>query len=144
MAIVYLGIGSNLGNRKANIAAAKMLLENNNIEILQCSRIIETDPVGGPPDQPNFLNGVIKIKTNLEPKDLLNNLKAIERKVGRKATVRYGPRAIDLDILLYDQLQYQTPQLTIPHPRMLKREFVMNPLKEIAPHLAKELIHAHH
>ncbi len=144
MAIVYLGIGSNLGDRKANIATAKMLLEKNNITIIQCSRIIETNPVGGPPSQPNFLNGVLKVETDLKPKDLLDRLKAIEQTLGRKVTVRNGPRTIDLDILLYDQLQYQTPQLTIPHPRMLKRDFVMNPLKEISPHLAKELIHAHH
>lgn len=135
MSIVYLAIGSNLGDRHENIETAKMLLLENNINILHCSSIIETIPAGGPPDQPNFLNGVIKIETNLNPDDLLDLLKTIESKLGRKKTVRNGPRTIDLDILLYDQLKYQTEQLTIPHPRMLKRDFVMNPLKEIDPQL---------
>lgn len=135
MSIVYLAIGSNLGDRHENIETAKMLLLENNINILHYSSIIETIPAGGPPDQPNFLNGVIKIETNLNPDDLLDLLKTIESKLGRKKTVRNGPRTIDLDILLYDQLKYQTEQLTIPHPRMLKRDFVMNPLKEIDPQL---------
>jgi len=144
MAIVYLGIGSNLGNRKENIETAKTHLAENNISILQCSSMIETKPLGGPPNQRNFINGVIKIETNLGPKDLLGLLKTIEQKLGREETVRNGPRPIDLDILIYDRLQYQTPQLTIPHPRMLERDFVMNPLREIDPQLTEELIHAHH
>jgi len=144
MAIAFLGIGSNLGNRQENIDTAKVLLKENNITIIQCSSIIETKPVGGPANQCNFLNGVIKIETTLPPQDLLDLLKAIELKLGRENSVRNDPRPIDLDILLYDQLQPQTPQLTIPHPRMLEREFVMNPLREIAPHLAEELNHAHH
>ena len=144
MAIVYLAIGSNLGNRKENIKTAKKLLAESNIVLLQSSRIIETAPVGGPPKQQDFLNGVLKIETALAPQKLLNLLKAIEHKLKREKTVRNGPRPIDLDILLYDRLQYQTPQLIIPHPRMLERDFVMNPLREINPQLVEELMHAHH
>ena len=144
MAIVYLGIGSNLGNRRENIKIAKALLAENNITLIQCSSVIETTPVGGPPNQNNFLNGVLKIETNLPPQELLDILKVIETKLGRETAIRNGPRPIDLDILLYDQLKYQTSQLTIPHPRMFERDFVMKPLREIDPQLTEELTHAHH
>ena len=144
MAIVYLAIGSNLGDRKENIETALSLLTENNISILQRSNIAETIPVGGPPDQGKFLNGVCKVETILRPQELLDLLKVIEFKLGRKKTARNSPRPIDLDILLYDQIKYQTSQLTIPHPRMLERDFVMDPLREIAPQLTEELSHAHH
>lgn len=144
MAIVYLGIGSNLGNRHENIENAKILLAKNNITLLQCSSIIETTPEGGPRNQENFLNGVLKIETILPPQELLDILKVIEARLGRVDAIRNGPRPIDLDILLYDQLQYQTSQLTIPHPRMIERDFVMKPLREIDPQLTEELTHAHH
>jgi 2-amino-4-hydroxy-6-hydroxymethyldihydropteridine diphosphokinase len=144
MAIVYLAIGSNLGDRAENIKLAKTHLATNNINILQCSSIIETAPQGGPPNQCHFLNGVLKVETGLLPRELLALLKTIESKLGRIETVRNGPRPIDLDILLYDQLKLQTPQLTIPHPRMLERDFVMNPLNEIDPQLTRELTHARH
>ena len=89
------------------------------------------------------MNGVLKAETELAPEELLVNLKEIERKVGRTKTVRNGPRVIDLDILLYNHREVQTPQLTIPHPRMLERDFVMQPLKEVAPEMVKELCHAY-
>jgi 2-amino-4-hydroxy-6-hydroxymethyldihydropteridine diphosphokinase len=143
MATVYLGIGSNLGNRKKNIEDAVTSLRKNHISILKRSTIIETDPVGGPPDQGKFLNGVLKAQTELSPNELLNLLKHIEQELGRTKTVLNGPRIIDIDILLYDDLILQTPQLTLPHPRMFARDFVMNPLKEIEPHLHEELCHAH-
>ena len=117
----------------------KIILPYFNVQAL-----LKQAPVDCPPNQENFLNGVLKIETTLPPESLLNLLKTIERKLGRKKTVKNGPRPIDLDILLYDQLKYQTAQLTIPHPRMLERDFVMNPLKEINPELVRELIHAHH
>ena len=142
MAIVYLGIGSNLGNRKKNIETAITLLKENDITILKCSTAIETDPVGGPPTQEKFLNGVLKIETLLSPHKLLDQLKIIEQQLGRVKTIPDGPRSIDLDILLYDQLDIHTPQLTIPHPRMFKRDFVMRPLKEIEPQLVEGLSHA--
>ena len=142
MAIVYLGIGSNLGNREENIQKALTLLQKNNIQILKTSSIIETDPVGGPP-QGKFLNGVIKISTMLTPTDLLKLLKYIERSLGRYATGLNQPRPIDMDILLYNKIDLQTPELMIPHPRMLERDFVLTPLQEIEPGLVEELLHAH-
>jgi 2-amino-4-hydroxy-6-hydroxymethyldihydropteridine diphosphokinase len=143
MAIAYLGIGSNLGNREENIDTAIKLLEENQIAILKRSTTIETDPVGGPPGQGKFLNAVLKVRTEFPPQPFLHLLKQIEQTLGRTVTVPNGPRPIDLDILIYDNLQWHTPDLTIPHPRMLERHFVMRPLKEIAPDLVKELVHAH-
>lgn len=141
MAIVYLGLGANLGNRRKNIKEAVRLLEKNGINILKHSRIIETEPLNCP--APNrFLNAVVKASTNLSPQNLLKKLKLIEKQSGRKKTITNAPRPIDLDILLYDGLYLQNPSLTIPHPRMFQRGFIMNPLKEIAPDLVEELINA--
>ena len=142
MAIVYLGIGSNLGDRRKNIANAIFSLRKNHVRILKRSTLIETDPVGGPCTQGKFLNGVLKVQTQLPPEELLALLKRIEQDLGRAKTVPNGPRVIDLDILLYDDIKLQTPQLTIPHPRMLNRSFVMNPLKEIEPGLTEGLSYA--
>jgi len=144
MAIVYLGIGSNLGNREENIKQALDLLNAAGVEIIRCSTLIETRPVGGPANQGFFLNGAVKTATLLSPEQLLTKLKSIEHKMGRTATVRNGPRIIDIDILLYDQLTLNTPVLTIPHPRMFGREFVMRPLREIEPALNGNTPHAHH
>lgn len=140
---IYLGLGSNLGNREKNIKHAIAGLQKKLIDITKISTIIETDPVGGPP-QNKFLNAVVHAVTALSPQDLLKTLKSIETDMGRKETVRNGPRIIDIDILLYDRLAVRTPQLIIPHPRMFERDFVMNPLKEIAPQLVEELSHANH
>ncbi len=127
----YIGIGSNLGNRLENInKAIELLRKNHGIKIKKVSSIIETKPVGGP-TQENFLNGVIKIKTDLEPMSLLLILQNIEKKLGRVRMIKNGPRSIDLDILLYDNQKINAPGLKIPHPRMLEREFVMKPLLEI-------------
>ena len=143
MAIVYLGLGSNLGDRKENIATALDLLKANGIKVLQCSALIETNPVGGPPHQGLFLNGALKAETELSPKALLACLKKIEKHIGRTKTIHNGPRIIDLDILLYNDLILNEPGLMIPHPRMLVRDFVMKPLREINPHLAERISHAH-
>jgi 2-amino-4-hydroxy-6-hydroxymethyldihydropteridine diphosphokinase len=137
VAIVYLGLGSNLGNRENNIRMAIQRLEDNAIHLREMSSLIETDPVGGPP-QDKFLNAVIKATTDHPPENLLDHLKTIERQLGRTETVRNGPRTIDLDILFYDDLRIETPRLTIPHPRMKEREFVMKPLAEIDPDLARK------
>ncbi len=144
MAVIYLGIGSNLGNREKNILSAINLLNTNAVKVLKRSNLIETLPVGGPANQGNFLNGVLKASTNLAPEELLTLLKQIEEKLGRIKTICNGPRPIDIDILLYDQIQLQTPQLTIPHPRMFERDFVLKPLEEIAPHILEDSPHAHH
>ncbi|OGX38538.1 MAG: 2-amino-4-hydroxy-6-hydroxymethyldihydropteridine diphosphokinase [Omnitrophica WOR_2 bacterium RIFCSPHIGHO2_02_FULL_52_10] len=143
MAIIFLGLGSNLGDRKKNIARAVDLLSAKGISVLRCSTLIETDPVGGPPGQGRFLNGVLKAETDLSPEELLQCLKEIERQLGRTKTVRNGPRIIDLDILLYDNLTLNTPGLALPHPRMLERSFVMAPLSEIDPRTAENISHAH-
>lgn len=132
METVYLGLGSNLGNRQKNIEYAISELNNVGIKVERISSLIETDPIGGPP-QKKFINAVIKATTALSPEDLLKRLKQIEKMLGHKKTVINGPRTIDIDILLYSRLKVSTPQLTIPHPRMFTRHFVMDPLKEIEP-----------
>lgn len=138
MATVYLGIGSNMGDRLQNIDKAKTLLRQNGIDILQISSIIETDPVGGPP-QGLFLNGALKVRTSLSPRVLLDVLKKIELEMGRIKTVQDGPRPIDIDILLYDDVVMMSPTLTIPHPRIKERAFVMTPLREIFPEIDQVL-----
>lgn len=127
---VFLGIGSNLGNRFNNIKKAIYLLkETPGIRLREVSRLYETIPEGGP-SQRNFINGAIKIETQLSPLKLLERLKQIERILGRKKTVRNGPRPIDLDILFYGTWILNKKKLTIPHPRMFEREFVLTPLRE--------------
>ncbi len=141
MAIVYIALGSNLGRRDQNIHEALSLLEKNSIKISKCSTTIETEPVDGPP-QGKFLNAVVEGETLLSPYELLRVLQSIEHELGRVRTTKNGPRTIDLDILLYDQLTLTTDELTIPHPRMLTRNFVMMPLNEIAPAVVERLGHA--
>jgi 2-amino-4-hydroxy-6-hydroxymethyldihydropteridine diphosphokinase len=138
MAIVYLGLGTNLGDRAAYFERALQELKAHGIKILKMSSVIETDPVGGPP-QGKFLNAVAQCETMLAPLELLKTLKRIERALGRTKTVIDGPREIDLDILLYDHIKLNTSELTIPHPKILSREFVMIPLREIAPAIAREI-----
>ncbi len=132
MSVVYLGLGSNLGDRDKNIRSALERLASCGVNILQLSEIIETYPVGGPP-QDLFLNAVAKADTVLSPQDLLRSCLKIEDDLGRIRTVSNGPRTIDIDILLYDHCSINTPELVIPHPRMKERDFVMGPLREIAP-----------
>ncbi len=131
MSFSFLSLGSNLGNKEENIARALKLLENKTI-ILQKSSLYKTKPVGYQ-DQPNFLNCVVKIKTALTPTELLVFLQEIEHRLGRVRTFKDGPRIIDLDILLYDNVIINTPSLLIPHPRLQERLFVLEPLAEIAP-----------
>lgn len=109
-------------------------MQEEGISLLKMSTIIETDPVGTVP-QGKFLNAAIKVRTQLSPEMLLSLCQSIERQLGRVRGAVNGPRTIDLDILLYDRLTVDTPQLKIPHPRMFERDFVMNPLKEIEPDL---------
>jgi 2-amino-4-hydroxy-6-hydroxymethyldihydropteridine diphosphokinase len=131
--LIYLSSGSNLGDRPLNLrnAAASLLPE---VQPLVQSSIYETEPWGYA-DQPVFLNQVIKASTNLQPLELLKFLKEVEVALGRKETFRFGPRLIDLDILFYDDLVMDTPRLTIPHPRISERAFVIIPLIEISPNL---------
>ena len=143
MSIAYIGLGSNLGDRAGNIGQAIGLLRTNGIKVLKTSAVIETAPVGGPP-QNKFLNAVVKVETRLSPVELLDHCQFVEQKLGRVRTVINGPRTMDLDILLYDRLTIDTPRLQIPHPRMFERAFVLEPLKEIEPGLLEESLHARH
>lgn len=136
MSIAFIGLGSNIGNKTQNLKSAIEKLKENQIEILNISSFYKTKPYGYT-DQPEFLNAVVKIQTNLSPKELLKTLMKIERKLGRKRTIRWGPRTIDLDILFYDDLIINEKDLIIPHPDLHNREFVLKPLNEIEP----EFIH---
>ena len=132
---VYIGLGSNLGDRYENLIKAKeMISKLNGTRILKNSQIYETDPVGYL-EQDSFLNMVILIETELSPVELLDNIKKIEELLKRKRTIHWGPRTIDIDILLYDELTLDLPDLKIPHPEMLKRAFVLIPLKDIEPNM---------
>ena len=129
--LCYIGIGSNLGDREKYIESAiEKLRAVKGIEVKRISNIYETDPVGGP-KQGKYLNGVLELETELEPRELLAKLQAIENELGRKRLVKNAARTIDLDILLYGDKKIDEPGLKIPHPRMRDREFVMKPLKEI-------------
>ncbi len=132
MALCYIGLGSNLGERRKNLTAAvSMIGRLKNTKVLKRSRIIETAAVGGPAGQPDFLNAAVRIETSLSPVALFRELKRIERSLGRKRTVRNGPRTIDLDLLLYQGKTVNRRNLVVPHPRMYVRDFVLRPLSEI-------------
>ena len=129
----FIGLGSNLGDREANIRQALQQLEQlPETTIVRGSSLYDTEPVGVP-DQPNFLNGVVQIETHLAPRQLLWNLMLIERRLGRVRTQQWGPRVIDLDLLLYGDEVVDEDDLQVPHPLMTQRSFVMVPLVEIEP-----------
>ncbi len=132
MAIAYIGIGSNLGRRRENCKRAVALLSENGIRVRRLSSMIETEP-WGLREQPKFINMAVEIETEATPRELLRLLKNIEAAIGRQPSVRMGPRLIDLDILMYDDLCVRTPDLEIPHPGIKHRDFVLRPLAEIAP-----------
>ena len=138
---VYLGLGSNIGDRESNILdAVDRLTASSKIDLLRSSAIYQTEP-WGLGDQPKFLNSVLEIKTNLSPISLLTYTQTIENILGRQKQVRFGPRLIDIDILLYgDQsIYFEEPYLQIPHPRMHIRSFVLIPLAELIPnHVIKQ------
>ena len=131
--VAYLGLGSNLGDRLDALQRAVDLLAGRGVRVVASSRVWETDPVGGPDGQPSFLNAVVRAETDLEPGDLLGAANAVEAALGRVREVRWGPRTIDIDILLVDDLILDDPALTIPHPRMTERAFVILPLLELDP-----------
>lgn len=133
MAEALLGLGSNLGDREACLAAAiRSLGALPGTQLRARSRVWTTAPWGGV-DQPDFLNLCLRIETALAPADLLQACKVIETKLGRTVRERWGPREIDIDLLLMDGARLDTPELTLPHPRMAERRFVLEPLCEIAP-----------
>jgi 2-amino-4-hydroxy-6-hydroxymethyldihydropteridine diphosphokinase len=131
--IVYLALGSNMGDRLGNLKQAIASLPPQ-MTVRKKSKVYETPPWGYE-DQPKFLNQILKVETYLEPLPLLRHLKRLEIALGRKATFRNGPRLIDIDILFYDDLILETPDLILPHPRLHERGFVLLPLMDIAPDL---------
>lgn len=136
MTWAYVGLGANVGNRRENLdRAVELLAAEPGVRVLAVSSVRETDPVGYE-DQPRFLNAACALETELRPRELLERLLAIERALGReRAGPRFGPRTIDLDLLLYGNETLDEPGLTVPHPRLAERLFVLEPLYELAPDL---------
>lgn len=135
---IYLALGSNLGNREENLKEAIAALSPQ-MEVKAKSHIYETPPWGYE-DQPRFLNQAVKAQTYLEPEPLLKHIKRLEVALGRKASFRNGPRLIDIDLLFYDDIVLNTPALSIPHPRLHERGFVLMPMMDIAPDLVHPVI----
>ena len=132
----FIGLGANLGERAITIERALALLRAaQNIRVMAVSSFHETQPVGGPPNQPLYLNAAAELKTSLRPRELLDTMLEIERRLGRdrSSPERNLPRAIDLDVLFYGAEKIDEPGLIVPHPRLHEREFVLGPLNEIAP-----------
>ena len=129
MSLAFLGLGTNLGDRLDNLRQAVAALSACG-QVLAVSPVYETAPVGVT-DQPAFLNMALKLETSLKPQDLLQAVKQMETTLGRTQTVRWGPRVIDIDILLFDQIQMDEPHLHIPHPRLCERSFALTPLADV-------------
>jgi 2-amino-4-hydroxy-6-hydroxymethyldihydropteridine diphosphokinase len=135
--IGYLGLGSNVGDRRAQLQAAVDALPGHGITVLASSSVYDTDPVGEILDQPSFLNACVEIETALGPEELLDACKALERDQGRAAGgPRHGPRAIDVDVLLLGDLSYRSERMTVPHEQATSRRFVLIPLLELNMDLA--------
>jgi 2-amino-4-hydroxy-6-hydroxymethyldihydropteridine diphosphokinase len=132
--IVYLGLGSNIGNREANLRDTVRNLQTDDLRLLRVSSLYETEPMGFH-DQPWFLNQVAEFETQLSPPQLLQRIRAVEKALGRKREVVNGPRTVDIDILLFAGITMKTAELTIPHPRYRERRFVLEPLLELNPTL---------
>ena len=140
MKIVYLGLGSNVGDREANLRAAIERLEAPDLRVLRVSPVYETEPVDYT-EQRWFLNLVVEAETSLFPMQLLARVARIERALGRLRTVPKGPRSIDIDILLYGKAVIRSEALEVPHPRMDERRFVLAPLADLAPDLRHPIAH---
>ena len=137
----YVAIGANLGDRLATLRAAIDALANaENLLVHATSPLYETAPVGGPEDQPSFLNAVVQVETELSAHDLLDFLLSVERENNRTRDVRWGPRTLDLDILFYGDLVTVDRRLEVPHPRLHQRRFVLQPLADIAPDLVHPVL----
>jgi 2-amino-4-hydroxy-6-hydroxymethyldihydropteridine diphosphokinase len=132
----YLGLGSNQGDRLANLRAARAALERHGIEVTGSSSAYETEPQGEVTEQPDFLNACLRIRTSLGPEELLDICKTVEREFGRApAGPRHGPRPIDIDVLLLGEKELESGALTLPHPELRNRRFVIEPLLELDPEL---------
>ena len=135
MATAFVGIGSNLGDRETHLRSAiDQLAAEDGIEVVAVSRLRETEPVG-PVEQGPFLNGAVQVTTDLQPRQLLERLLAVEQRLGRVRAERFGPRTIDLDLLVYGDETVDEPGLSLPHPRLHERKFALEPLAELAPGL---------
>jgi 2-amino-4-hydroxy-6-hydroxymethyldihydropteridine diphosphokinase len=132
VAIAYLSLGSNLGDRAGYIRSALELLNEGHTRVLRRSRLYETEPRDFL-DQPAFINAAAEVETELPPRDLLARIHEIETKLGRQRVVDKGPRTLDIDILMFDDAVVDEPDLQIPHPRMRERRFVLEPLSELVP-----------
>lgn len=129
----YIGLGSNLGDRERTLRnALEKLDERADVKVVQVSEFRETEPVGGPP-QGNFVNGAAELRTTLEPGELVEVLHEVEAEFGRTREVRWGPRTLDMDLLLYADRHIDTPDLKVPHPRLHTRRFVLEPLWDLCP-----------
>jgi 2-amino-4-hydroxy-6-hydroxymethyldihydropteridine diphosphokinase len=141
MNTAYLGLGSNLGNRMAFLRSGRdTLVDQSGIVLIRAAGVYETEAVGGPPESPLFLNTALQIETSLDPQQLLATCMAVEDEFGRSRPVRWSPRTLDIDILFYADLVICEENLTIPHPRLQGRAFVLAPLREIAPDLRHPLL----
>ena len=130
MTRAYLALGSNLGDRLANLRRAVALLGERGVTVVRSSRVYETEPVGGPP-QPEYLNAVVEVETTLAPDELLRVCLETEDILGRARAERWGPRVLDVDVLTYGRDRIDQPDLVVPHPRMHERAFVLVPLLEL-------------
>ncbi len=129
-----IGLGSNLGDRRVWLNGAIAALDASpGLRVIRVSSFRETEPVGGPDGQGPYLNAAVAVETTLDPAKLLRTLQSIENRAGRTRSVRWGERTLDLDLLLFDDAIVESEELTIPHPRMTERRFVLEPLAEIAP-----------
>jgi 2-amino-4-hydroxy-6-hydroxymethyldihydropteridine diphosphokinase len=134
--IGYLGLGSNVGDRRGHLKAAAERLPGHGVTVLAASSVYDTEPVGEVLDQPEFLNAVVRVSTSLDPEALLDACKAVERELGRVASgVRHGPRPIDVDVLLLGDETYRSERLSLPHEQVTSRRFVLVPLLELDPEL---------
>ena len=132
----YLGLGSNVGDRLANLRAARDALGGHGVTVTASSSVYETEPQGEVLDQPDFLNAAVRIDTDLGPEELLDACKAVERELGRElGGPRHGPRPIDVDLLLLGDAEYESERLRLPHRDVLRRRFVLAPLVELDPDL---------
>ena len=133
----YLGLGSNVGDRRGFLEAAVERLPRHGVSVLASSPVYETEPVGEVLDQPDFLNACLRVETDLEPEELLDACKAVERELGRRpATIRHGPRPVDVDVLLLGDREHESPRLRLPHPEVNARRFVLVALLDLDPDLA--------
>lgn len=139
MTVAYLGLGANLGDPEANLRAGLRRLEQAGVTVLAVSSLYETEPVG-PPGQPMYRNAAAAVETALGAHDLLRLIKGIERDLGRRPGAVWGPRPLDIDILLMDGLTLAEPDLVLPHPRLAERPFVLVPLADIAADVVHPLL----